>query len=1280
MNNFYKGGRGLAFSQREGGACSRKEKPPRLSKILTNQVREGGIALPSATVREVVDVSSGHPRDLFGPCSGDLREVFGSCSENPEQYPKNTHRNTEGVSNQFRSVVEAHPKETRTAPEEAKSFSRRFLGKLKARIKYRCSKDVVPFTQRLRKIAEVPLMYHECTVSVRGVYRKGTGDLLRSYWRSTTDLLNACTSGVDQRYSNRRGIIGVEAMKNKSMPLVLALICFMLFNLSEAWAQSAETRTAEGQKTVLLGEVLSSVDGEPIQGVSVRANGVSVSTDEMGRFRIPTNKSTGTVEVRHVGFQPQAIDYDERTTYLTISLEPLENQLEEVEVVSTGYQQLPKERATGSFAHVDSKTLQRNPSMDILSRLDGVTNGLLLDRNTGNPDGISVRGRSTLFSSTRPLVVVDNFPFEGDINNINPNDIESVTVLKDATAASIWGVRSGNGVIVITTKKAKDRLSIDFSSNFLIGKKPNLFYEKQMSSSDFIDSEIWLFEQGYYDRNINTIYQHISPVVDILEQNRSGDISLEEAHGKIDVLRSQDVRHDFQQYFYRNKLQHQQQVSISTGSTKAKNILSVGYDRSLSESVSAENSRVNIRNNNQWSPFGDYLRIDMDVWYVKNTNNEGNAYGYRPRYPYEQLAHNNIALEAANLSTLRPSYTDTVGNGYLLDWKYRPVEEVRDNLTRYEGKDQQLRFQVGINSKVYRSFKIGVNYLTSNNWLENSTLYDQRSFYTRNLINQYSQVDEVQGTVVRPIARGDILNKSTTRMESHYGRAQLDWNENLGHLHHFSGMVGMEWRHDRRLFENLGSMYGYNRDLESFTEVDIFTYFPLYHSGGYSLINRGAGRSRQADNNRSYYGLLSYTYADNLSITGSFRKDESNIFGVSANQKGVPLWSVGASYNLHPILKWMPLDFLKIRTTFGYNGNVDKSTTAYLTSRLHRAGNLWGSPIDIILNPPNSSLRWERVQNQNIGLDFSLGDNRVGGSIEYFVKKGQDLMGWSPVAPQVGISEFYGNVASTATKGLDAQLWFSWFKDKAISVRTDLIFNAVNDKITEYYIEPGSNSDIVSSIGIVPIEGNPINSLVLYGFKGLSNEGNPLGFFEGEDTENYGDILNGTDRNSISLLGSKVPTRFGSFRHTVSYRNLELSFNILYKFGYYFKRTNSFSSNGLIGGNYRYADYDDRWQHGGDENRTSVPAFQYPINANRESFYQNSSVLALTGSHIRLQDLRFSYAFKPFGSHRASSLQLYTYCSNIALLWKENDQGIDPAFHNGYPTPFEISFGAKFNY
>ncbi|PRD48031.1 TlpA family protein disulfide reductase [Sphingobacterium haloxyli] len=208
---------------------------------------EDSFKLPSATVRDVVDVSSRYPRDLFDTGSGAVREVFDCCSGA-------TRRTTESQTKDYRSCPEPVPKRTRSAPEGHPNSTRRnrwrfclFFGVLKAGIKYRCSKDVVLFTQLLRKIDEVTLMYRECTVSVRGVYRKGTGDLLRSYWRSTTDLLNACTSGVDQRYSKSRGIVGVEAMKNKSMPLVLALICFMLFNLSDAWAQSAESRTAEGR-------------------------------------------------------------------------------------------------------------------------------------------------------------------------------------------------------------------------------------------------------------------------------------------------------------------------------------------------------------------------------------------------------------------------------------------------------------------------------------------------------------------------------------------------------------------------------------------------------------------------------------------------------------------------------------------------------------------------------------------------------------------------------------------------------------------------------------------------------------------------------------------------------------------------------------------------------------------------------------------------------------------------------------------------------------------------
>src|SRR5690606_9755502 len=177
--------------------------------------------------------------------------------------------------------------------------------------------------------------------------------------------------------------------------------------------------------------------------------------------------------------------------------------------------------------------------------------------------------------------------------------------------------------------------------------------------SEFIDVESFLFDQGYFDGKINSEYENISPVVTLLAQARSGEITSEQANKQIDALRSQDVRDDLDHYFYRNKFQHQQNLSISAGSDKVKNVLSFGYDNSLSEKAGQSNDRFNIRNNNQWSPLGDRLRVDMDIWYVKNTNHQGNATGFTPLYPYDQLAENGNPKALSSLSTLRHFYVDT---------------------------------------------------------------------------------------------------------------------------------------------------------------------------------------------------------------------------------------------------------------------------------------------------------------------------------------------------------------------------------------------------------------------------------------------------------------------------------------------------------------------------------------------------------------------------------------------------------------------------------------------
>jgi TonB-dependent starch-binding outer membrane protein SusC len=226
--------------------------------------------------------------------------------------------------------------------------------------------------------------------------------------------------------------------------------------------------------------------------------------------------------------------------------------LDQVEIVSTGYQRIPRERAAGSFVLVDSAQLNRKVSSDILSRLEGITSGLLFNKNTlssgfGSLD-LSIRGRSTIYANDQPLIILDNFPFNGDFNSINPNDIDNITILKDAAAASIWGVRAGNGVIVLTTRKVKygQPLALSFNSNLTVSGKPDVFYNPNyLSSSDFIDVETFLFNHGKYDAALldKTNYPVVSPVVKILDKQRSGQ-SPEVTEAQLNALRGNDIRNE----------------------------------------------------------------------------------------------------------------------------------------------------------------------------------------------------------------------------------------------------------------------------------------------------------------------------------------------------------------------------------------------------------------------------------------------------------------------------------------------------------------------------------------------------------------------------------------------------------------------------------------------------------------------------------------------------------------------------------------------------------------
>ncbi len=273
--------------------------------------------------------------------------------------------------------------------------------------------------------------------------------------------------------------------------MIVALLC-------------AEPAYAQGE-TNITGTV--SQHGVPIEAVLLRwrRQGGSSYTNHAGAFSIVLKGALDTLDVFKPGHERIALPVSSSTPLpLQLQMLPQNSNLEEV-IVSTGYQRLPKERATGSFATVGKQLLNEQSGTSALARLEAVTNGLYVDRLAGGrAPKFVIRGLSTIRGPRAPLIILNDFPFNGNIDNINPNDIETITILKDAAAASIWGTQAGNGVIVITTKQGRfnQKITGSINSNVLITAEPNLFDIDRVNGAEYANLERFLFDKGAYNSSL----------------------------------------------------------------------------------------------------------------------------------------------------------------------------------------------------------------------------------------------------------------------------------------------------------------------------------------------------------------------------------------------------------------------------------------------------------------------------------------------------------------------------------------------------------------------------------------------------------------------------------------------------------------------------------------------------------------------------------------------------------------------------------------------------------
>ncbi|MBZ4190449.1 SusC/RagA family TonB-linked outer membrane protein [Niabella beijingensis] len=1036
---------------------------------------------------------------------------------------------------------------------------------------------------------------------------------------------------------------------------------------------------AQGQKTAT--GVIKNKEGERLHGVTVHSSISQTQTGVQGDFAI-TVQPMDTLWITAIGYKEVRLPVHPGDN-LFVMLEPEDHIMENVEV-STGYQTLPRERVTGSFDVISNTRFNQQVSRDVLSRLEATANGLNALHQRNRSSTLQIRGLSTINGVKDVLIILDNFPYEGDINNINPNDVESITLLKDAAAASIWGARAGNGVIVITTKKgpADQPMRIEFNTNITVDEKPDLYYQPEVPATDIVDLELYLFQQQYrFSDTSNKNRPPFSPVYETLFRRRNGLISAADSATLIDGFRKDTYREDFSRYMYRKALAQQYALTLRGGNTKTTWLLSGGYDKRISE-LDAPSERITLRFDNTYKPVKN-LVVAAAAYLSSNTSGSGrtgyggftNLSGSRP---YLRLA-DDTGNPVAFANKYRQPYLDTAGGGYLMNWNYYPLTEHRYVHEKESVLD--VNTNLGISYQVQPWLSADVRYQHQVQQSKDRTLYDEESFYTRDLINYYSQVDRSSGTVTYALPPGAILNTSQATLTAQALRGQLSFLKTWA-KQRLAMLAGAEVRQ----VKNEGSenrTYGYNDDILTTTPVDYVTRFPTYIRGTKALISNGEGFSSTLNRYISYYGNLAYTYKDKYTVTASARKDGSNILGATTNNKWKPLWSAGLAWDLsrERFYKIKKLSYLRLRGTYGYSGNMDPSQSAVTTITYLGSSYFSGQPVAIVSRFYNPLLRWEKVGMLNLGIDFAFNDRRVSGSIEYYRKYAADLLGPVPVDYTWGldVNTLTRNVAKMKGRGWDLMLNTVTLKSSALEWNTTLNLSMSKDAVTDYYAVSNAGT-IVAGQGVAGVKGNPVRSVYAYRWAGLNNQGDPQGYYQGKLSKDYVALTSASlPVEDLHYRGPANPVWFGNLGNTISWKGFSLSTAILYKFGYYFKRPSIIYS-GLISSGNGHADYQKRWQKPGDELHTNVPSFAYPDVASRTNFYLNSDVLVEKGDHIRWQYVNLAYDFTkqllprlPF-----SAVQLYCYVNNLGILWRANRQGIDPEYVSStFLPPRSYSLGLR---
>ena len=1015
------------------------------------------------------------------------------------------------------------------------------------------------------------------------------------------------------------------------------------------------------EEIVVRGRVTSAEDQQTLPGVSVHIKGTSIGTvtNVEGQYAITVPANNAVLVFSFVGMKPFEVTVGNQRL-INVSLEPEVASLQEV--VVTGYQTLSKERVTGSFAQVRSEELERTISFSIEDKLEGTVSGMLND-----PLGFTIRGVSTLRASRIPLVIVNGFPLqiattgtsdtaelealERALESINPNDVESVTVLKDAAATSIWGSRAANGVIVINTKRGTTRApEMTFNSSFGFTPKPDISLMPFASPQTYLEIEKGRFEAGWLDTQINGLQQWFYNQSDfVIARHKNLETSSIEA-----LMGSYDNRYEFSDYFLRSRANQQYNFAISQNIENVNYRFSVSHDDVKTTSVGNENFRTVVSLFSQYRPkkwFSFDFNSNMNLRNTKNNGMEMSELFPIPQHQpilnpdgsYTSMSRNtgvqgrNLREEIVQNNTFFP---------YDWEWNIKREFDNKDNRVR----QSHYRIQSGLTFKPYQDIvSIDFRYQYERSFSDERQMFNEETYFVRNLVNLYAQ------PTLLPVPKGNIFDQFHRTSDAHNFRTTTNLRLPVGEDHFITMLVGADVT-SQLADQSNNRRYGYNPQTQAWASMLNFnTTYPrhlMFNNSAYYIDPNASWATRDAYTSRedrflSYFSNASYTYKERYDLTGSIRLDKSNSFGNAPQYRDVPLWSMGAGWTIDRE-EWFNLDFvnrLRLRATYGASGNIDKSTSPYAIANIGGSYNHAGMGLEgaVFGNPANPELRWEKTKQQNLALDFSLLNHRIDGSIDFYSKSSSDLLTTKVINSTYGFNRALINFGGMRNQGVELHL-SSVVVDKAVRWRTQAMYSFNKNEVTQ--TDPIDYSAMsLSFIFTNPanriVEGRPRHNIVSIPWGGLDAEGRPQFYHKGELHNAMTSTLAVTQYGFENLIyhGAMQAPHYGSWNNIITWKGFELSGLFTYKFGHYYLHTSPLrvANNDLFAmaqGNFiaHYAsDWDNMWRKPGDEAITDIPRlpFDQPATIRNNQWYALPATygnhLVESAAHIRLSRVTFAY-------------------------------------------------------